>query len=285
MPLCTGNHVYNFSFALSHAGWSRGTPGVETEFEQPAACAGECCGGRYMEVRKRENVVGKYTGRYHADGLFDPNDLCKCCKIESSNIVTPGGSWSADFQYTYATNAWVRNNYVEDFNYTNNLTAAFTPCAAHPSTWVPPQPVCPCPGGPGLFDIIRIIAGGANLVDFAANDLMGGCGLNATSQWYANHTATLYYVKPVPFASCRTLAGVYRLACAKYTVPTTPWITSSLSGFCGDLCAFRRFTNVGASCWIEDCGAGYPTDCWNNDPIYACDSDAGFTVPRTITVT
>lgn len=283
VPLCTGTHVYNFSFALSHAGWSRGTPGVETEFEQPAACAGECCGGRYMEVRKRENVVGKYTGRYHADGLFDPTDLCECCKIDSSNIVTPGGSWSADFQYTYATNAWVVNNYVEDFNYTNSLVATFFPCREHPYTSFAN---CQCPGPAGLFDVIRIVAAGANLVDFAANDGTGPCGLNSTSQWYANHTATLYYIKPVPFAACRTLAGTYVLACARYTVPDTPWLASSLGtvgGNCGvqapPLCAYRRFVNAGSNCWIEDCG-----DCWTNDPIYSCASDAGFTVPRTITV-
>lgn len=283
VPLCTGTHVYNFSFALSHAGWSRGTPGVETEFEQPAACAGECCGGRYMEVRKRENVVGKYTGRYHADGIGDPTDLCKCCKIESSNIVTPGGNWSADFQYTYATNAWVVNNYVEDFNYTNSLVATFFPCREHPYTSFAN---CQCPGPAGLFDVIRIVAAGANLVDFAANDGTGPCGLNSTSQWYANHTATLYYIKPVPFAACRTLAGTYVLACARYTVPDTPWLASSLGtvgGNCGvqapPLCAYRRFVNAGSNCWIEDCG-----DCWTNDPIYSCASDAGFTVPRTITV-
>ena len=283
VPLCTGTHVYNFSFALSHAGWSRGTPGVETEFEQPAACGAECCGGKYMEVRKRENVVGKYTGRYHADGLFDPNDLCECCKIESTNIVTPGGSWSADFQYTYGTNAWVQTNYVEDFNYTNSLVATFFPCSEHPYTTFAN---CQCPGPGGLFDVIRIVAAGANLVDFDANDGTGPCGLNSTSQWYANHTATLYYVKPVPFAACRTLAGTYVLACARYTVPDTPWLASSLGtvgGNCGvqapPLCAYRRFVNAGSNCWIEDCG-----DCWTNDPIYSCASDAGFTVPRTITV-
>ena len=277
VPLCAGTNVYNFTIALSHEGWSRGTPGTESDFEQPASCAPGCCGGRYKEVRKRENVVGKYTGRAHADGLFPSSDLCECCKIDSVDIVTPGGSWSADFVYTYATNTMVRNNYVEDFNYTNSLTAKFWTCVLHPSN---DYFDCQCAGPAGLFDVLEINAGGINLVDFDYNAGAGNCGLDGTSTYFSNHNVRLFYVKPVPFATCRTLAGTYRLACARYIVPYTPWVYWGAFGATELLCSYRKFVNTGGSCWIEELG-----DCFANDPIYSCGPDAGFNVPKTVVVT
>lgn len=274
VPLCTGNHVYNFSLAISHAGWSRGTPGGETEFEN--CPVGECCGGKYMEVRKRDNVVGKFTGRYHADGLANPADLCQCCEIESSNIETPAGSWSADFQYTYSSNTFVRTNYVQDFGFANAFDATFFACAQHPRS---SDAFCQCPAvaPAGFWDVIRIVAGGTNLVSFPANDYLGtDCGLNSTSDYVSTHSARLWYVKPVPFASCRTLAGTYRLACARFLVPATPWIATSSDA---TLYGYRIFVGSGA-CKVEELG-----DAWNNDPIFACGSDAGFSVPQTLTVT
>jgi len=275
--LCAGTHIYNFSIALSHDGWSRGSTGSESDFEQPADCVPPCCGGKHKEVRKRENVVGKYTGRAHADGLFPAIDLCDCCEIASTDIVTPSGSWSADFVYTYATDTFVRNNYVHDFNAGSDLRARFRPCQLHPSTQFLD---CQCPGPGGLFDVLEINAGGINYIDFDYNMGMGECGFDGTSIYISSHNARLFYLKPVPFATCRTLAGTYRLACARYLVPYTPWVYWGGFGATQLICSSRKFVNFGGNCWIEEL-----SDCFSNDPIYSCGSDAGFNVPKTVVVT
>jgi len=204
-----GNTNPSYSITATYSGWVRGQPiGLST------ATIADCC--NVKNWTGWDNSAGPYQGKQWRDGWSDEStDEFDCCDITSDTINYVGGSWTASMTMT---------SVVSSSN-TFNLLGTVSPFRSLCDTIVPGSlTTCAYCGGccaimTGLYDVVGVNLNGTNLTEpFYPYQKVNSLGQaictppydsDYPSQYGYGASVNIYYAKPVPFTSTRTLTGVY----------------------------------------------------------------------------